>query len=921
MKRRGWRSLLIALVMLLQLVPVSVQAQSGSIEAVVLSAQTETVLATFSSLEEAADYFEEHRQEDDGQTQLGLRQDGRWLALEQGIVFFSSPGCTVNTEYINLDTGESGYLNGCYGADGAYLGSDLENGQIRFEIAGVRGRVSAEAVTLVPLSQAGNLSCYTLHSGRLVHQLRESLSSSRYSTMIDLGEAPVALQSYSTLYSYDGHYFYEDAAVMLQDAQAGSTASSVNPSEPFYFYYQYLPHRSLTWISAEQLESYFQDALGIDKTITTYRDRDRNSVHDTLNQSLYYQQASAFFEAQHLYGSNAMMMLALSMNETASGRSSLSFTRNNLFGHAAYDSDVEANARRYFQLSGSILAHAKSYVSGSYLNPSKFQYHGGFFGDKASGMNVSYASDPYWGEKAASYYMKVDEALGSQDRDRLALGLHTEYESLSVMQQPSAFSSVLYTTGKSAPLSFVLLEKVENEEGTWYKIQSEAALAEDYSYRFEECVGYLPASAFQLIMGADKMGSLSYQSTVFDAGEGTFTQGGSQIVVDTLVGTQPHAPVPTKPGSVFAGWQDQGDGVQRATYRIIDHLEMVTLPPVQLALGARIDLSGGVVRVFYQDGTSEDLSLTTSMVSGFDMNQEGEQQVTVSVGTVSTAYGIMVSDQINVLQDSIIAEMQTLTETAEPSSLSESQRQALAVQKERFDQTPIQSLTWTQIRLFDALLNPLLQGQRSLVLQSQDPGFAVSGLSLAVRQENPGARRWLKETIRLRWKENTLPESLAQQVSRISKDSGSELCGSFVLEGWRNFNELSLQSALVVTVSLPQVVDSSQKVTVWRLQDGDVIQMPTQQSASTLTFQTEELGQFVVVSTQTANRYEEEAPTEVMTMADNGVDWTRVILAALIVLAGLLILLIAVLLHHRRKTRRQRLAAERRRRYSRRGRR
>ena len=97
--------------------------------------------------------------------------------------------------------------------------------------------------------------------------------------------------------------------------------------------------------------------------------------------------------------------------------------------------------------------------------------------------------------------------------------------------------------------------------------------------------------------------------------------------------------------------------------------------------------------------------------------------------------------------------------------------------------------------------------------------------------------------------------------------------------------------------------------------------MPTQQSASTLTFQTEELGQFVVVSTQTANRYEEEAPTEVMTMADNGVDWTRVILAALIVLAGLLILLIAVLLHHRRKTRRQRLAAERRRRYSRRGRR
>ena len=56
------------------------------------------------------------------------------------------------------------------------------------------------------------------------------------------------------------------------------------------------------------------------------------------------------------------MMLALSMNESASGRSSLSFTRNNLFGHAAYDSDVEANAKRYFKLSSSILSHAKTYV-------------------------------------------------------------------------------------------------------------------------------------------------------------------------------------------------------------------------------------------------------------------------------------------------------------------------------------------------------------------------------------------------------------------------------------------------------------------------------------------------------------------------------------------------------------------------------
>lgn len=35
------------------------------------------------------------------------------------------------------------------------------------------------------------------------------------------------------------------------------------------------------------------------------------------------------------------MMLSLALNESASGRSALSYNRNNLFGHAAYDSDVE----------------------------------------------------------------------------------------------------------------------------------------------------------------------------------------------------------------------------------------------------------------------------------------------------------------------------------------------------------------------------------------------------------------------------------------------------------------------------------------------------------------------------------------------------------------------------------------------------
>ena len=57
------------------------------------------------------------------------------------------------------------------------------------------------------------------------------------------------------------------------------------------------------------------------------------------------------------------MMLSLALNESASGRSALSYNRNNLFGHAAYDSDVEKNASRYLRVSDSIYAHAAHYLS------------------------------------------------------------------------------------------------------------------------------------------------------------------------------------------------------------------------------------------------------------------------------------------------------------------------------------------------------------------------------------------------------------------------------------------------------------------------------------------------------------------------------------------------------------------------------
>ena len=55
---------------------------------------------------------------------------------------------------------------------------------------------------------------------------------------------------------------------------------------------------------------------------------------------------------------------------------------------------------------------ACGWMSQSYLDPSSSTYSGGFLGNKGSGLNVKYASDPYWGEKAANIAYNLDQAAG-----------------------------------------------------------------------------------------------------------------------------------------------------------------------------------------------------------------------------------------------------------------------------------------------------------------------------------------------------------------------------------------------------------------------------------------------------------------------------------------------------------------------------
>lgn len=72
-------------------------------------------------------------------------------------------------------------------------------------------------------------------------------------------------------------------------------------------------------------------------------------------------------------------------------------------------------------------------------------------------------------------------------------------------------------------------------------------------------------------------------------------------------------------------------------------IEMASAPTkTTYAYGEDLDVTGGSVKLLYADGTSATVDLTADMVSGYDKNTAGEQDVTVTVGGKTTTFKVTV---------------------------------------------------------------------------------------------------------------------------------------------------------------------------------------------------------------------------------------------------------------------------------------
>ena len=206
-------------------------------------------------------------------------------------------------------------------------------------------------------------------------------------------------------------------------------------SDGMYVYHRYSPHTKVmvAYHNANmQVGKSYYSADGINfgtfkldhpfqfsnlKSRTNYTAADINRLYSIMgaSDSKLAGKGATFKAAEQRYGVNALYLVAHSALESAWGRSKIAKDKNNFFGISAYDDSPYTSATKFDNVDSGILGAAR-WINSRYLHNSGYPANGAYLGNKAGGMNVNYATAPYWGESIASIMFSANEKLGRKDR-------------------------------------------------------------------------------------------------------------------------------------------------------------------------------------------------------------------------------------------------------------------------------------------------------------------------------------------------------------------------------------------------------------------------------------------------------------------------------------------------------------------------
>ena len=412
---------------------------------------------------------------------------------EYALVDLNTTNTTMTTSYVYTSATNNTvytYINGhgaFGGVDAAFIDYNNGTARVNMKISGAKGWINSLAslngnkyngYEIIPITMVRSPSYYYVSdAGNLIHKLSKKITANNcYSSTLNLGPAPSFLKSVDDngkmikYYSYDGIYFYENYENMLNDYKNNETNKAINIM-PYYNYYLYTPIRVKSNATAADIKNFLE-----------------SRGYNSSDKSKLYGEELTFVEIQEKYGVNSAIALSTAINESGWGTSALAKNKNNLFGHSAYDSSVMSSANGYNTVKDGIYRHAYYYINTLYAETKDYSgiYHGSHLGNKNSGMNVKYASDPYWGEKIAAIYRSIDAFTDYKDFKTSTIGVKTSSYAAPVYSDSKTSSTKLYTlTSKAHNVTNIpvyVLEKVTGESidgnNIWYKIQTDALLNE-----------------------------------------------------------------------------------------------------------------------------------------------------------------------------------------------------------------------------------------------------------------------------------------------------------------------------------------------------------------------------------------------------------------------------------------------------------
>ena len=329
-----------------------------------------------------------------------LKSDGKmtekeWLydSKSQAWYYFKSGGYMAKNETVD------GYQ---FGSDGKWLGEKTTNENADYyQVVPVTANVyNADGEKLSYISQG---SVVWLDKDRKSDDKRLAITVSGLSGYMKIEDLQAldTSKDFIPYYESDGHRFYH----YVSQYASIPVASHLSDMEVGKKYYS----ADGLHFDGFNLETPF---LFKDLTeATNYSAEDLDKVFSLLNinNSLLENKGATFKEAEEHYHINALYLLAHSALESDWGRSKIAKDKNNFFGITAYDTTPYLSAKTFDDVDKGILGATK-WIKENYIDRGRT-----FLGNKASGMNVEYASDPYWGEKIASVMMKINEKLGGKD--------------------------------------------------------------------------------------------------------------------------------------------------------------------------------------------------------------------------------------------------------------------------------------------------------------------------------------------------------------------------------------------------------------------------------------------------------------------------------------------------------------------------